>query len=211
MAGEAGIQNGADGADVVLGIAWRVGVGVEEHDPAVVGDQDRAGMDVAVHDARGVQRGDRLGDRVGHQDGPFRVERALTQYVAQGEPGYPFAHQVGTVALVDGVVDRNEVRMYEPARGHGHGQHSGSGLAARLADDQCDRPAQNRVHPTPDLAAGGVGVDVLLEAVAVDENLAGGRRTEGHDARHTRRLAGSGPTPIAFVAHPSSSRTPLSS
>ena len=165
-------------------------------------------MDVAVHDAGGVQRGDRLGDRVGDQGGPLGVERALAQHVAQRDAGHPLADQVGPVALVDGVVDGDQVRVDEPARGDGDGEHAGGGLAAGLADHQRDRPAQDRVDAAPDLAAGGVGVDVLLEAVPVDENLAGGRRAEGHHARHTRRPAGSGPTPVAFVAHPSSSSDP---
>ena len=178
-------------------------MGVGQHDPSVVGDEDGAGVDVAVDDAGRVQRGDGLGDRVGDQDGAFGVERRLAEDVAQGDPGDPLAHHVGAVALIDSVVHTDDVRVSQPARGDRRGQHVRRRLASGLAYDQGDGPAQHRVGALPDLTTRGVCVDVFVEAIAFAENLAGGGCAEGHHTGNARRsTTGHGMMPFAVVAHP---------
>src|SRR6185369_16145035 len=88
------------------------------------------------------------------------------------------------------------------------GEHAGRGLAAGLTDHHRDRSLEHHVEAAPDLATGGVGVDVLLEAVPLGEQLAGGRRAEGHDTGIARRSTGFGAMSVALVAHPSSSSDP---
>ena len=77
--GERAVQHRADRADVGLGGGGLVGPGVAEHHPAVVSDEHRARLHVAVRHAGVVQRGDRGGDGVGDRDGLVGLERPVAR------------------------------------------------------------------------------------------------------------------------------------
>jgi hypothetical protein len=128
-------------------------------------------MDVAVGHPGGVDGGDRRRDRVADRRRTGRVERALGHVVAQRGAVDPLAHHVRPVALVDGVVHADEVRVAHPAGRHGRVEHLLGRLPARVAEHHGHRPPQDDIRTPPHLPAGRVVVDVLFKTVPIREDL----------------------------------------
>ena len=192
MLGQHEVADGADPQDVALGAGVAVDAGIGEHDPAVVGDQNGARVDVSVGHAAGVQGCHRPGHRVQHRCGALGVEWAdFLHEVAQGRTFYPLADHKSAAAFVYGVIDADEIGMPDPARGDGRIQHLLGGLAAWVSHDDRHRPVQQLINTAPDMSPGAVVVDVPLQAVALGQQV----------SSHPRR--GRGRT-ITDLGHPSS-------
>ena len=200
VAGQGEVEDAADRADVVLLAVVAVGAGVRQHHPALVADHDGAGVDVAVHHAGGVHRGERARDGVADRGGPGRVQWTVGRQVPQGLPVDPLAHHVRPVGLVDRVVDADQVGVDDPAGRDGGLKHLGGGVATRVAQHHRDGTAQDDVDPAPDQPTRTVVVDVLDQLVPLGEDFTGRGSTEGHDRRSAfvRLLT------LADLGHPSS-------
>ena len=92
--------------------------------PALVGDQDVLGLDVAMDDAGAVGGGERRDDRLKQRQGMGRGHWGLgADHVAQGVTGDQFHHQVEGPALDVRVLalveDVDDVRVRQPGGGAG--------------------------------------------------------------------------------------------
>jgi hypothetical protein len=200
--GERVVEDAADRAHVGFRAVRGIHAGVREDDPAVVADERRARMHVAVHHPGRVHRRQGIGDRVRDRGGPARIQRALLGHqLAQRLAVDPLAHHIRPLALVDSVVDADQVRVDDPARVHRGLQHLGRRLAARVTEHDRDRPAQDHVDAAPHLPAGTVVVDVFLEPITLGQDLTDGGGTEGHDRPG---IIGRGLVALADLGHQSS-------
>jgi hypothetical protein len=119
-----------------------------------------------------VQGRDRGGDRVRDRDGLVGLERAVARHdLAQRRALDPLPDYVGPVALVDGVVDADEVGVDDPARGDGGRQHLGGRVATGIPQHNRYRTLEDHVGPAPELATEHVVADVLLEPVPLGQYL----------------------------------------
>ena len=100
-----------------------------DHDGPVVGEHHVARLQVAVHHARRVDRGQRLGHAVGQPPQPLAGQRAAAaHHLLQGGPGHEPRDDVGIFAGDVGVEDFGDVRAADPA----HGLHLAGQPAARV-------------------------------------------------------------------------------
>ena len=89
-----------------------------DHDGPVVGEHHVARLQVAVHYARRVDRGQRLGHAVGEPAQPRTGQRpAGPHHLVQGGPGHEPRDDVGKLAGDVGVEDLGDVRAADPAHG----------------------------------------------------------------------------------------------
>ena len=117
-------------------------------------------------------------------------------------PVDPLADHVRPLALVDGVVDADQVGVDDPARVDRGLEHLRGGVAAGVPQHHRDGAAQDHVDAAPDLTAGAVVVDVFLELVPLGQDLTDGGSTEGHD-RSGLSAAVSWPSPTWVTRPPS--------
>ncbi len=89
-----------------------------DHHRAVIGEQHVARLQVAVHDAGGVDGGQRLGRAVGEQAQARAGQRpAGADHRLQGRPGHVPGDDVGELAGHVGVQDLGHERAADPAHG----------------------------------------------------------------------------------------------
>ncbi|SFI51336.1 hypothetical protein SAMN05216561_109142 [Nocardioides psychrotolerans] len=146
----------------------------------VVGDQDVAGLDVAMHHPERVRRGQPVGDLGADPRSPDGVHGPLGGGdLRQGAAGDIFHHQPQVLPLLHRVVDRDDVAVVE--RGGGAGlAHCAGQVRQRLTgqvSDALDRhlATEPLVVGQPD-AAHPSPADLTVEAVATGERSAGGVR-----------------------------------
>jgi hypothetical protein len=134
---------------------------VGDLDPAVVGEQDVLGLDVAVDDACLVRGAERREDRLEHVEGlPRREPTVLAHQVAQRAAGdvlHREEHRAPVAALVE---DRDHVGVREPGRRLGLADEPGDELLVlgepgmhHLERDRTVQPGVQAVvdggHPAP--------------------------------------------------------------
>jgi hypothetical protein len=205
-AGEQLVGHHADRVDVGAGVAGalgdqlggEVGDGADEHpagrgvlgvgadglgqpevgdlDPAVVGDEDVLGLDVAVHDPGAVRGGERGDDRLQQRERPRRRHRALLgDGVAQGVPGDQLHRQEDGAVVLALVVDRHDVGVRQLGRGarlaHEAGGEVGAVTEAGVHDLDRDGAVQAQVEGLVDRRHAAAG-DARAHAVAAVEELA---------------------------------------
>jgi hypothetical protein len=89
-----------------------------DHDRAILREHHVARLQVAVHHARGVDRGQRLRRPVGEPAQAGAGQRAaVAHHLIQRGPGHVPRHDVGKLAGHVGVEDLGDVRAADPAHG----------------------------------------------------------------------------------------------
>lgn len=144
LAGQHLVEHDAEGVDVAAGVGdapghelgrevgdraeqgrpgrrvGRRGAGqteVADLDPAVVGEQDVLGLQVAVHDAGPVRRRETREHRLHDVHGLLRREDLVVlQQLAEGDPGQVLHDQVGGVVVLALIEDVDDVRVRQAGR-----------------------------------------------------------------------------------------------
>ena len=161
-----------------------------------------AGLEIAVHDARGVRRAQRIGNlhavlqRLGH------AQAARRNQVRQRLPRHILHHHVFGFLIAGDVVNRDDIRMIE---GGGGLRFLNEAAAAVAIAGACvgqhldrDHPVQARVLRLPDLAH-SAGAELLNYLVM-------GNRTPNHNAPQStdilvcHRMAPDGHAPLICCA-----------
>ena len=114
---------------------------VQDLHPAVVGQEDVLGLEVAVDDALVVGGGQAAGDLAAVLGGLARGQRALEQAVAQGLALEQLGHQEGRALLAAEIVDRQDVGVREGGDGLGLALEPGQarGVVGQVAGQDLDR------------------------------------------------------------------------
>ena len=103
--------------DRVTGVEERGDAEVADLQRSVVGQQDVAGLHVAVHDAFGVGRTECAQHRVCHLSQPSLVERSVGELVRERATGQPLHHDEDVaLGVLTGVVDGDHMRVGHPRR-----------------------------------------------------------------------------------------------
>ena len=179
--GDRGLRAGA-GYFRVRGVQHRLRqTEVEDLYPALVGDEQVVGLDVAVGDVARVGRGQAVGGLAGVVHGLAHRQRPGVEALAQGAPLQQLEHDVAVFLGAAEVVDGQDVGV----RQRGHGLRlaleacEGRGIVGHLRrqDLQSDVPVEARIAGPVDLAHAARAHE-RHDLVAV-EAFTGGKRHAG--------------------------------
>ena len=167
--------------------------------PAVLGQQDVGGLDVAVDEAGGVGDRQRAGDLGGDVGGDPRVDLAVVEPGAQGLAAHQL-HDDGLDAVVAArVVDVDDRRVRQAGDGDGLVAEAGDerlvGREVLVQDLDRDGAPQHLVGAEPHLRH-AAGRQQLVEPVARAQKRAGGDAGGLRRAGRGRRHCHGGPTVV---------------